>query len=232
MQVTCPTFAPHPAPHALVVRVEPGEQPQLVGWVDVAGKGRRVEWRGFLQLRGCEGVLRAAPRHATQHQHLGRPWGQRTFHKRARHERSSSHLEYLQQHVSPRALAERLIVHAAIIRAALVRVWLCEWYNGTTFQYGWRRRTNRLRKWDWASVPAESTTVWTLARRAGTPVGCALARLPAPWGITQKNLKIVTAKQFKTIQKSKVKSKSHVEGWVCSIWRRRSSDIKRLHFQL
>lgn len=139
MQATRPTFAPHPAPHALVMRVEPGEQPQLVGWVDVAGKRRRVKWRGFLQLRGCEGVLRAAPRHATQHQHLGRPSGQRTFHKRARHERSFSHLEYLQQHVSPRALAERLVVHAAVIRAALVRDWLCEWYNGTTFQNGWRR---------------------------------------------------------------------------------------------
>lgn len=41
-----------------------------------------------------------------------------------RHERSISHLEDLEQHVSPRALAERLVVHTAVIGAALVRVWL------------------------------------------------------------------------------------------------------------
>lgn len=31
LEVTCPTFAPHPGPHALVVHVEPREQPQLAG---------------------------------------------------------------------------------------------------------------------------------------------------------------------------------------------------------
>lgn len=42
-------------------------------------------------------------------------------------ERLVSHLEYLQQHVGPRPLAERLVVDAAVIRAALVRVfWLRE----------------------------------------------------------------------------------------------------------
>lgn len=71
VNIVCPTCSPHVLPYALVVCVEPREQLQLTGWVDVTGQRQCVERGDFLHASSAEGVVQIAPGYTTQYQRLG-----------------------------------------------------------------------------------------------------------------------------------------------------------------
>lgn len=71
VHVVCPTCTPHSLPHALVVYVEPWEQLELPGWIDVTGQWLWADREDSIYVFTVQDCVQTALRYATQHQHLG-----------------------------------------------------------------------------------------------------------------------------------------------------------------
>lgn len=70
VHVVCPTCSPHNLLHALVMHVEPWEQMELTGWIDVTGQWLWADREDSIYVVMVQSWLQTALWHATQHQHL------------------------------------------------------------------------------------------------------------------------------------------------------------------